>query len=152
MGGGDRWGRGGFEARPQLSAKKVQVFFLLSFDSEHFKTCKYTKKKFIWVYPPPPPNQPNPCVLVAYLDTLIVCVIGAPVTGGPWADSKKGFVVTFSFKSAAIPRIWPIRVQHCLYSFTSQLFLNPPYVSVWSRGRNPQSGGRISALWRRSFS
>ena len=77
LGGWDHWGRGGFEARPQLSAKKVQVFFLLSFDSEHFKTCKYTKKIFFWVSPPPPPNQPNPCVLVAYLDTLIVFVIGA---------------------------------------------------------------------------
>ena len=32
---------------------------------------------FLGVPPPPPPNQPNPCVLVAYLDTLIVFVIGA---------------------------------------------------------------------------
>ena len=45
--------------------------------------------------PPPPPNQPNPCVLVASLDTLIVCVIRAPVTGGPWAVILGGFKKRF---------------------------------------------------------
>ena len=70
-------GGGGSRPDHNFRPKKYKFFFLLSFDSEHFKTCKYTKKIFIWVYPPPPPNQPNPCVLVAYLDTLIVFVIGA---------------------------------------------------------------------------
>ena len=31
LGGGDHWGGGGFEARPRLSAKKVQVFFFFAF-------------------------------------------------------------------------------------------------------------------------
>ena len=99
LGGGGRWGEG-FEARPQLSAKKVQVFFLLSFDSEPFKTCKYTHKKiYLGVPPPPPPNQPNPCVLVF--------VIGASVTGGPWAVILGGFKKRFRGY---------IQLQICCYS------------------------------------
>ena len=34
----------GSEARPQLSAKKVPLLFLLPFDAEAFKTCKNTIK------------------------------------------------------------------------------------------------------------
>ena len=37
-------GGGGFEARPQLSAKKYHFLFLLPFDAEVFKTCKNTIK------------------------------------------------------------------------------------------------------------
>ena len=47
---------GGFEARPQLSAKKVPIFFLLPFDAEAFKTCKYTIK-FFYLGPTPPPSS-----------------------------------------------------------------------------------------------
>ena len=61
-------------------------------------------KKFIWVFPPPPPNQPNPCVLVAYLDNF---VIGAPVTGGPWAVILGGFKKRFRGY---------IQLQICCYS------------------------------------
>ena len=35
---------GGFEARPQLSAKEYHFLFLLPFDAEAFKTCKNTIK------------------------------------------------------------------------------------------------------------
>ena len=52
LGGGGRWG--GFEARPQLSAKKVPVFFLVPFDAETFKTCKYTKKNLFGCTTPSP--------------------------------------------------------------------------------------------------
>merc|ERR1712049_44982 len=52
-------GGGGFEARPQLSAKKVPVFFLVPFDAETFKTCKYTQKKIYLGVPPHPPCQPG---------------------------------------------------------------------------------------------
>ena len=48
---------GGFEARPQLSAKKVPVFFLVPFDAETFKTCKYTQKFFYLGLPPPLPPK-----------------------------------------------------------------------------------------------
>ena len=46
-------GGGGFEARPQLSAKKVQVFLCFHSIQNLSKRENTHKKKFIWVYHPP---------------------------------------------------------------------------------------------------
>ena len=67
LGGGGRGGGGGVEARPQLSAKKVQVFFC--FHSIQNPSKRENTQKKLFGCTPPPPNQPNPCVLVAYLHT-----------------------------------------------------------------------------------
>jgi len=91
---------GGSRPDHNFRPKKYKFFFLLSFDSEPFKTCKYTHKKiYLGVPPPPPPNQPNPCVLVF--------VIGASVTGGPWAVILGGFKKRFRGY---------IQLQICCYS------------------------------------
>ena len=61
-------GGGGSRPDHNFRPKKYKFFFLLSFDSEHFKTCKYTKKK-IFGYTTPSPmwtGAVNPSKVTEY--------------------------------------------------------------------------------------